>query len=138
MTKLRQVSDVIGHMEGFYVSQEQAAAQNRRWPTIPQRLNNPGDLVFEHQKYATPHSIVGIDGKTRVYAKFDTIEHGWEACDLQLSLYAQRGLTVEQAIRKWAPADDGNNPGSYTASVCRMLGCGPGDLLSVVIAETAA
>mgnify|MGYP005820885897 CR=1 FL=1 len=129
MTRLRQFSTAIAEIEGMFVTQEQAKARKITWPTIPQRLNNPGDLIYVGQKKATGFTIVGKDGKKRTYCQFKTLEDGWEACDFQVSLYAKRGLTVQQGINKWAPADDGNSPRSYTSGVCRLFGCKPDDFL---------
>ena len=125
-------------MEGFDVTQAQAAERHIKWPTLPQKLNNPGDLIYVGQHKATPFSVVGGDGKVRVYCKFQSIDDGFAACDFQLTLYAGRHCTVQQTINKWAPADDGNNPVSYTAGVCKLMNCKPTDLLSVVIAEPVA
>src|SRR5437868_1292141 len=119
-SRTRAFSEALGRLEGFFV-----APGTPTYPTVPQRLKNPGDLIFAHQKGATPHAIKGADGRVRVYAEFATIEAGWLACDRQVELYAGRGLTVEQTIRKWAPADDGNDPRSYTAAVCKLMACKP-------------
>ena len=137
MTRLRQFSQAVGEMEGYYVTQAQAAARHIPFPTLPQKLNNPGDLIFVGQRKAVPFSVVGGDGKVRIYCKFETIEDGFEACDFQLELYAKRGSTVQGTINKWAPADDGNNPTSYTAGVCKLMGCKPTDLLSEVIKDAS-
>ena len=48
---------------------------------------------------------------------------GWLACDRQVELYAGRGLTVEQTIRKWAPADDGNDPRIANPMASRLITC---------------
>jgi hypothetical protein len=102
--------------------------------TVPQRLNNPGDLLFAHQPFAAPHAITGKDGKVRVYAEFDTAEHGWQALERQIRLDASRGLTLQEFIRKYAPASDANNPTSYLAVVMKAIGVtDPATRLSVLI-----
>jgi hypothetical protein len=131
--RLRQFSTAIGEIEGFFVTPEQAKSRGIPWPTVPQRLHNPGDLIYLRQHHSTPFTIVGKDGIKRTYCKFETDEDGWEACDFQVALYAGRGLSVQETINKWAPADDGNNPKSYTAGVCRILNCKPGDLLVTIL-----
>lgn len=128
MSKVRQFSQAIGQMEGFFV-------KSTLHQTLPQRLNNPGDLIYKGQKNSIRKNIIGADGKIRSFASFDTIEDGWVACDTQVQLFADRGLTVEETIQKWAPADDGNNPNSYTAGVCHIFGCSPADLLAPLIKE---
>ena len=124
---LQRLAGAIAEMEGFYKPR-----------SVPQRLNNPGDLMFAHQRKAVPHSIVGSDNKVRIYAEFPTIEDGWEALYRQIRLDASRGLTISQFIHKYAPADDGNNPRSYTAYVCRRLGVGKDSLLSSLLPDQAA
>lgn len=90
--------------------------------TLPTRLNNPGDLMFAHQRKASPHPIVGEDGKVRVYAEFPTLADGLYALHTQIWLDAQRGETLAQFIAKYAPEADGNNTSSYLAGVMRALG----------------
>jgi hypothetical protein len=91
--------------------------------TVPERLNNPGDLMYVRQVGAKPHPIVGKDGKTRVYAEFPTALAGWVALFEQIRLDAARGKTLEEFIGKYAPASDNNDPTSYLSFVMRQLGC---------------
>jgi len=128
------LAEAIAHFEGFYLTEEEARRQNRHWPTIPQRLNNPGDLVFRDQPFSTDGPVTGFDGVVRHYAKFDTVEHGWEALYRQIELDAGRGLTLWQFVNKYAPAADANNPNEYFAFVAHKLDAKPTDLLSAVIA----
>ncbi len=140
MSKVRQVSEAIGRIEGFF-------AQGN---TLPKRLNNPGDLLFKQQSHATPYNVYvpvkQSDGSTKqilhIFAKFDTLEHGWEACDRQVHLFAGRidpktrfPYTVAGTIQVWAPKDDGNDPVGYTALLCKAIGCKPGDYLREVLKD---
>jgi hypothetical protein len=95
-----------------------------RTGTIPTRCNNPGDLMYFFQAFATQYPVVGVDGKTRIYAKFDTLIHGLAALKRQIALDASaaRHETLEQFINKYAPPSDGNNTSAYLAGVMRALG----------------
>ena len=135
--KLRAFSEAIGVMEGYNVTEAQAKARGIHFPTLPQLLNNPGDLIFVGQHQAVPYAVKGADGRTRVYCKFPDIETGFADCDFQVSLFAGRNLTVQQTINKWAPTDDGNNPNSYTAGLCKILNCKSTDLVAKVISMTS-
>lgn len=128
MTKLRKFSESIGHMEGFFV-------KSTLHKTLPQRLNNPGDLIYKQQKNSVKVNIKGSDGKIRSFASFDTEEDGWLACDEQLRKFANRGFTVWETIKAWAPTDDGNNPNGYTQVICKLMGCIPDNILRDVIKE---
>lgn len=91
---------------------------------LPTRLNNPGDLMFAHQRNATPHPVIGVDGKTRIYAAFPTLADGIAALRIQIGLDASaaRHETLEQFIARYAPIRDGNDTSAYLAGVMRALG----------------
>ena len=76
---------------------------------IPTVRHNPGDLRH------SPHSQ--HPGKPDDVGAIDTDEHGWEDLERQLRLYADRGLTLREAIYTFAPAKDGNNPEKYLADI---------------------
>jgi hypothetical protein len=104
---------------------KQAIAQREGFAhigSVPNRTNNPGDLIFVHQHGAKPYYVLGRDGIYRVYASFETSEEGWAALEAQIKLDAARGETLEQFIEKYSPASDGNDPESYLAFVMRELG----------------
>jgi hypothetical protein len=134
-TKLQVISESIAKREGFYVTQDQARSRGIHWPTIPQRLNNPGDLMFAGQSGATDHPVTGVDGKVRHYAEFESEDAGWTALSRQIMLDAKRGLTLRQFINKYAPAEDGNDPKSYLSQVAAALQADPNSLLSTAIED---
>lgn len=105
---------------------------------VPTRLNNPGDLMFAHQANAKPHAITGADGKVRTYAEFAKIEDGFAALRRQIYLDRERGLTLAEFVRKYAPASDGNNPSAYMKFLMGELGVdNPDAKLADVIPEYA-
>ncbi len=143
MTKLQQIAEAIAHIEGFYLDEAQARALHCSFPTIPQRCNNPGNLMFVGQAKAKPEPIVGRDKKTRTYCKFDTIEAGWAALYRQIFLDASRTwkdengaahpMDIAHFIDKYAPAADANDPKSYAHTVARKMGVSVDAKLSDVI-----
>ena len=90
--------------------------------SIPLRRNNPGDLRH------SPHSSHEGIGKDDV-GKIDTLQHGWEDLDHQLSLYAKRGLTLEEMVAIYAPPSDHNDTRGYLNGLCKNLGASPSVLV---------
>jgi hypothetical protein len=86
--------------------------------TVPTRDNNPGDLRH------SPHSFHPADAPDAIGA-IDTPSDGWADLERQLQLYAQRGMTLRQAIYEFAPPEE-NNSEQYLAYVCKGLGVEPG------------
>ena len=95
---------------------------------IPTRDNNPLDLRH------SPHSShVGED--SNAIGEIDSIADGWADADRQLQIWANDGLTLEQAIEKrQAPVGDGNNnPDAYLQFICKNLPGTPDMLMSEAI-----
>jgi hypothetical protein len=96
--------------------------------TIPTVRHNPGDLRH------SPHSSHDGIGPNDI-GKIDTDTDGWADEERQLRLYADRGLTLRQAIESWAPAKDGNDPAAYLQFVLEGLADTPlHELLKVLTA----
>lgn len=81
---------------------------------VPTRDNNPGDLRH------SPHASHEGEGQNDI-GKIDTIADGWADLERQLQLFAQRGLTLQQAIYEFAPPKE-NNSQRYLEFVCDGLG----------------
>ena len=109
--KLEIVARAIAHYEGFDVA-----------GSIPQRTNNPGDLMFVHQEGATCYPVKGKDGKVRDYCQFGSLADGWAQLHAQIQRDASRDLTIAGWMAKYAPAEDANNPKSYAAFIAGKLG----------------
>lgn len=131
--RLELLKHAIAAQEGFFVTQVQAEARGIPWPTVPQRLHNPGDLLYEGQAGAQPHPVTGHDGKIRDYCEFADDDAGFCALENQIRLDAERGLTFWQFIQKYAPSADSNDPSSYFAGIARTLAVGPGDPLANIL-----
>jgi hypothetical protein len=101
MSKLAQL---IAQEEGFGIPGD-----------VPTRDNNPGDLRH------SPHSF-HIASAPDAIGQIDTVADGWADLERQLELYAQRGMTLQQAIYEFAPPAE-NNSAAYLAFICVGLGC---------------
>ncbi len=85
----------------------------------PQRNHNPGNLRFAHQHEATGQDVDG-------YAVFPNDPAGFRALHAQLRLFQLRDLTLEQALRTYAPpkdvkTGDENNTLAYIGWVANQL-----------------
>lgn len=110
MTRLAQL---IAAEEGFGLA--------GKAPTI---RHNPGDLRHSpHSSHPGPPNAVGT---------IDTDSHGWEDLERQLRMYADRGLTLGEAIRIFAPANE-NNTDKYLRDVCAGLGMSDSTPMSQVL-----
>lgn len=75
---------------------------DRNW-----RNNNPGNI--EYGPFARAHGATGSDGR---FAKFPTMEAGYAAADALMKSSSYQGLTISQAVARWAPTSE-NNTGAY-------------------------
>lgn len=82
--------------------------------SVPARDNNPGDLRHSPHSFHTPSDPNGI-------GQIPTRAEGWEDLERQLVLFAERKLTLKQAIFEFAPRSE-NNTRAYLKYVCRGLG----------------
>ncbi len=105
--------EAIARQEGFYIPDSR-----------PNRRNNPGDI--EEGKFAQAHGALPSDGNR--FAAWPTSESGFAAMRALLS-GPYNGLTVEQAINKWAPPIE-NATSSYVAHVCSWTGLTPDTILT--------
>jgi hypothetical protein len=114
-TLMSKLAQAIAKMEGYGIPS-----------ALPTRDNNPGDLRH------SPHSSHEGEGSNDI-GIIDTAADGWADLEHQLQLYAQRGMTVSQAIYEFAPPNE-NNTAEYLAFVCSAVGCDP----STPVAEALA
>jgi hypothetical protein len=89
---------------------------------IPTTHDNPGDLRHSPHSFHAPDDPNGI-------GEIDSPADGWLDLERQLELYAQRGMTLQQAIYEFAPESE-NNTAQYLAFVCDGLGLSPSTLVS--------
>lgn len=106
----------IARNEGFYVHGSRS-----------QRNNNPGDIKWGH--FAEAYGATQGD---LVFAVFPDIDHGFSAMKALFEAPSYAGLTVEQAINRWAPNSE-NNTAQYVMNVVAWCGCQPSDLVSTLL-----
>ena len=108
--------EAIARQEGFLVK-----------GSLAQRRNNPGNI--EQGPFAQSRGALPPD-KSR-FAAWPTAEAGFIAMrDLLVSGYA--GLTVAQAINKWAPSNE-NDTSTYVKNVCKWTGLTASTILTAEI-----
>lgn len=90
---------------------------------LPTRDDNPGDIIWS--RFAQSEGATQ-DGR---FAKWTTPQDGFNA-ERTLLVDDYLGLTVRQALNKWAPASDGNNVSAYEANVCNWTGLTPDTILT--------
>ena len=108
------LADAIAHREGY-----------GKPGAVPTRDNNPGDLRH------SPHASHTGEGPNDI-GIIDTPADGWADLERQLRLYADRGLTIADAIGQFAPPNE-NDTEDYLVFVCHYCGCAPTDLVSDVL-----
>ncbi len=103
---MSKLAHLIAQEEGFYVP-----------GSVPNRYDNPGDLRHSpHADHPGDPDGIGV---------IDSVADGWADLERQLQLYAQRGLTLREAIYEFAPPEDGNDTEQYLNFVSTGLGCDP-------------
>lgn len=105
----------IARQEGFYAA-----------GTRPARNLNPGDI--EYGRFAIAHGATGTDGR---FAIFPTEDAGFAAMKA-LFRSGYSGLTVKEAINKWAPPVE-NDDTRYINNLCGWAGCHPDDLIDPLL-----
>lgn len=91
----------------------------RREGTRAWRNNNPGNIEFG--PFAQSRGAIGTDGR---FAVFPTYEDGRRAKEALLwESNAYRGMTINQAIHRYAPPFE-NDTAAYVSAVARAVGVG--------------
>lgn len=85
--------------------------------SISWRNNNPGNI--RPGQFATEHGAIGQAGG---FAVFPSYAVGRAALIALLKGPVYRNLTLLQAMEKYAPYGDGNNPALYAATLAKKLG----------------
>jgi hypothetical protein len=102
----------VAREEGFYAV-----------GTRPQRNLNPGDI--EAGRFAAAHGATGSDGR---FAIFPTADAGFAAMRALFQAPGYRGLTVADALNRWAPPVE-NQTNAYIKNVCQWATCEPTDVI---------
>lgn len=79
-----------------------------------ERNNNPGNI--EDGDFA--RSLPGYAGSDGRFAKFDSMDNGYNAIENLLGIYGRKGInTASGVVNRWAPKEDGNPVNQYSAFV---------------------
>lgn len=108
--------EAMAKMEGFG-----ADVKNR-----PTRNNNPLNITwgdFARRNGATRLEITQPGVKAK-YAVFPSAEVGFAAAKALLQGPSYKGLTIKEAIYKWAPPSENDSAG-YVDFVCKAIGWPP-------------
>jgi hypothetical protein len=82
--------------------------------TRGERNRNPGNI--EDGDFA--RSLPGYAGSDGRFAKFDSMDNGYNAIESLLGSYGRKGInTASGVINRWAPKEDGNPVNQYSAFV---------------------
>ena len=120
------VSGVAGTLRGAPMTFMQAIARIEGYGIAnvhPTRDNNPGDIIAGN--FTLQHGQEGVDGR---FAVFPNADEGYAALRALLQKH-YAGLTVAQAINKYAPPSE-NNTNNYIQSVCASTGLTPSTILT--------
>lgn len=120
-----RISKVISGKKGeLVVEDEDGNTIKRTGGTVAWRTNNPGNL--KNSKFSQEMGSVGEDAGG--HAVFKTREHGLQA--QYVLLFAPDGsyynLTLKDAIARYAPSADSNDPDKYQRYITDKTGV-PGD-----------
>jgi hypothetical protein len=134
---IHSIAYAIARMEGFFLTEEEAAARGLRWPTKAQRLANPGNI----RKWADRPQTDGYVDFMK-WAKYDPVKanlEGWRVLRVLIGQYIDgkytggKSPTLYQFFERYAPAGDGNNPRKYAEFVAERVGIPPDVPLKEVI-----
>lgn len=81
------------------------------------RNNNPANI--RPGSFANEHGAIG---DASGYAVFPTREQGMAAADSLLKSKNYKDLNIAEAIQRWAPKEDNNDPVSYARSISNITG----------------
>lgn len=109
----------------------EAVAREEGWlepGSRPRRNNNPGDIEFG--RFAQAHGATHGDPR---FAVFPDETAGFGAMRALFAGPVYKGLTVAQAIAKYAPSNE-NDVARYVANVCQWCGCQASDVIDQLVA----
>ena len=99
------------------------------------RNNNPGNIIYG--AWARAHGATGASQSSKRFAKFPTEQGGMDALKELLRSSQYSDLTVMDAIKRYAPSEDQNNPEQYVETL-RGMGLDPEGKVSEQVDALAA
>lgn len=146
-----RIARAIAHMEGFYVTADEAERRGIRWPTVAQRLCNPGNIRRWANRAGIeyPRSNGYVDFLAWARLRHPSMQpdklrevalaEGWRVLRTLVDQYVQgryhggSSPSLLQMFERYAPASDKNKPREYAEFVARRLGIPPDVPLAEVI-----
>ena len=144
-----KVTSAMSDEEGFDVTETEAKDRGIPFPTLSQRLANPGNIRrWSHDGVKYPRNATGyVDFVAWAAANkssnptADGLAEGWRVLRVLAGQYVDGHYTSSpkptliEMFAAYAPAADGNDPGSYTRTVAAKTGL-PADVpLASLITE---
>lgn len=102
---------------------------DRNW-----RNNNPGNL--EYSPLTKSYGAIGSDGRFAIFPNLTVGENARQ--QLLFDSKGYEGLTLAQAISKYAPESDGNNTAQYIQTLANGLGVSPNTPMSSLTPDQKA
>lgn len=94
-----------------------------RTGNINWRANNPGNIRPTKYSLRWPGVVGSMDTANGKFLVFDSYESGRQALYRQLfEMPSYKNLTISQALQKYAPASDKNDPVGYAKTVIAVAG----------------
>jgi hypothetical protein len=122
---ITNVAATIQRIEGWYPG------------SLSYRNNNPGNLRCQPSgvpfSYQTRNGATGCDSGN--FAVFSSSDGGSQALNDQIDIDASAGLSIADFTKKYAPAQDGNDPASYAAQIAAASGVSVSDPLSSALLD---
>jgi hypothetical protein len=137
------VAKSIAQMEGFFITEAEAKQRKLRWPTRAQVNANPGNIRQWRDANGRPYprtngyvDFVAWASNQFPGANLDEIskravEEGWRVLRVLVGQYIDgrytdnQPPTIAEMFRRYAPAEDANNPEKYAEFVANCLGVPP-------------
>lgn len=124
------IAEAIADEEGFFVAEAEARRRGIKFPTLPQRLCNPGDVRrWKLNGKAYPDAAGYVD--FLAWAKGDpnqALLEGWRVLYVIVGQYIDgahhngRSPSLLEMFAVYAPAEDKNDPGRYALAVAERAG----------------
>ena len=111
--------EAVAREEGFYIA-----------GTRPQRNNNPGDIEFG--KFTQAHGATAGDPRFAIFPDHDS---GFAAMRSLFQSGGYKGLTVSQALNRWAPPVE-NQTNVYITNVCTWTGLTADTVIDDLVNDT--
>lgn len=132
---VKAVTRAISIVEGFEVTEQEAKERGITFPTLPQRLYNPGDVrSWRHNGVQYPEQDGYVDFlawaklQTCKQPQIEALAEGWRVLTELANQYIDGHYTMcvpptlVQMLSVYAPACDKNDPGSYSRTVASIVG----------------